>query len=53
MQASMILLNETKLILISQCLCERDQGCLFGRCVGTVSLKCTVKQSITNLHLQI
>lgn len=53
MKAFVILLGETKLILISQCLHEREQQYLFGRCVGTLSLKHTVKQSVTNLYLQI
>lgn len=53
MQASVILLDETKLILISQCLYEREQWYLFGKCVDTLSLKHAVKQSITNLYLQI
>lgn len=35
----------------SLCLYEREQWSLFGRCVGTLSLKYTVKQSVTNVYL--
>lgn len=43
-------MNQSK--FYSLCLYEREQWYLFGWCVGTLSLKYTVKQSITNLYLQ-
>lgn len=36
----------------SLCLYEREQWSLFGRCMGTLSLKYRVKQSLTNVYLQ-